>query len=69
VVPVWIENLRRVLPKGCLVPVPLACSVVFGPPLVLRAGEGKVAFMARVRAAMLDLQPATETNETEAACR
>jgi 1-acyl-sn-glycerol-3-phosphate acyltransferase len=69
VVPVWIENLRRVLPKGCLVPVPLACSVAFGPPLVLRVGEGKVAFMARVRAAMLDLQPATETNETEAACR
>ena len=56
-VPVWIENLKRVLPKGTLVPIPLACSVRFGAPLVLTHGEGKTAFMARARAAMLELRP------------
>ncbi|RZJ25553.1 MAG: 1-acyl-sn-glycerol-3-phosphate acyltransferase, partial [Haliea sp.] len=25
-VPVWIENLKRVLPKGTLIPIPLACT-------------------------------------------
>jgi 1-acyl-sn-glycerol-3-phosphate acyltransferase len=60
VVPVWIENLKRVLPKGCLVPVPLACSVAFGAPLLLQAGEAKADFMARVRVAMLELRPETE---------
>ncbi|CAN5620537.1 lysophospholipid acyltransferase family protein [soil metagenome] len=56
-VPVWIENLKRVLPKGTLVPIPLACSVRYGAPLVLGDGEDKQAFMDRARAAMLDLRP------------
>ena len=56
-VPVWIENLKRVLPKGTLVPIPLACSVRYGAPLVLAAGEDKAAFIARARAAMLELRP------------
>jgi 1-acyl-sn-glycerol-3-phosphate acyltransferase len=56
-VPVWIENLRRVLPKGTLVPIPLACSVRYGAPISLIEGEDKNAFIARARAAMLDLRP------------
>ena len=56
-VPVWIENLKRVLPKGKLVPIPLACTVRYGAPLVLAEGEDKNAFIARARAAMLDLRP------------
>lgn len=56
-VPVWIENLRRVLPKGSLLPVPLACSVHYGAPLALADGEDKAAFLARARAAMLALRP------------
>lgn len=56
-VPVWIENLKRVLPKGSLVPIPLACSVRYGTPLVLADGEEKALFMARARAAMLALRP------------
>ena len=51
-VPVWIHNLRRVLPKGSLVPVPLACTVDFGPPLERRAGETKAEFLARASAAL-----------------
>ncbi len=58
-VPVWIENLKRVLPKGSYVPVPLACTVDFGAPLQLRPGENKAEFLARARAAMLALRPDT----------
>ena len=56
-VPVWIENLKRVLPKGTLVPIPLACSVRYGAPVTLAEGEDKNAFIARARAAMLALRP------------
>ncbi|MDM0042530.1 lysophospholipid acyltransferase family protein [Variovorax sp. J22G21] len=56
-VPVWIENLKRVLPKGTLVPIPLACTVRYGTPIVLAEGEDKNTFMARARATMLDLRP------------
>jgi 1-acyl-sn-glycerol-3-phosphate acyltransferase len=56
-VPVWIENLKRVLPKGTLVPIPLACTVRYGAPLKLAEGEDKNTFIARARTAMLDLRP------------
>ena len=44
-VPVWIENLNRVMPKGEFVPVPLLCTVTFGAPLTLGEGEDKAAFL------------------------
>lgn len=56
-VPVWIENLRRVLPKGSWLPVPLACSVSFGAPLERRPDEDRAAFLARARDALLALRP------------
>lgn len=54
-VPVWIENINRVLPKGEFVPVPLLCTVTFGAPLKLEAGEQKADFLDRARAALLRL--------------
>jgi 1-acyl-sn-glycerol-3-phosphate acyltransferase len=54
-VPVWMENLGRVLPKGEFVPVPLLCSVNFGAPMRLRDGEDKASFLGRARQALLDL--------------
>ena len=56
-VPIWIENLKRMLPKGTLVPIPLACSVRYGAPLKQNAGEDKNDFIARARAAMRALRP------------
>jgi 1-acyl-sn-glycerol-3-phosphate acyltransferase len=56
-VPVWIENLSRVMPKGELLPIPLLCTVNFGAPLHLAADETKPAFLARTRAALLALAP------------
>ena len=56
-VPCWIENMSRVLPKGALLPVPLLCRVVFGAPVALGEGEERKAFLERVRAALLSLAP------------
>ena len=56
-VPVWIDNIRRVMPKGELIPVPMICTVSFGAPLVLDAQESKEAFLQRAQAAVLALRP------------
>ena len=54
-VPVWIENLNRVMPKGEFVPIPLLCTVTLGAPIVLGADEDKTAFLDRSRNALLAL--------------
>ena len=56
-VPVYIENLNRVLPKGEVLPVPILCSVNFGTPIVMETGETKMNFLARTRTAVLSLKP------------
>ena len=56
-VPVWIANLNRAMPKGELIPVPILCTVTFGMPVRLREGEEKTAFLERARAALLSLRP------------
>lgn len=56
-IPVWIENLGRVMPKGSLIPVPLLCTLSFGPPLAPIEGESRDAFLVRARTALLDLAP------------
>lgn len=60
-VPVWIENLNRVLPKGALLPVPLLCTVTFGKPIAPADGEDRHAFVERARAALVALR-ARETD-------
>jgi 1-acyl-sn-glycerol-3-phosphate acyltransferase len=54
-VPVYLENLHRSLPKGAVFPVPLICAVRFGAPLQRVAGEGKDAFLQRARTAVVEL--------------
>ena len=56
-VPVWIDNLNRVMPKGEVVPVPLICTVTFGAPLHVGDKEEKDDFLARASAALLALAP------------
>jgi 1-acyl-sn-glycerol-3-phosphate acyltransferase len=56
-VPVWIENSRRVMPKGQLLPVPLLCTLSVGAPIKLGADEDKDAFIERTRGALLALMP------------
>ncbi len=61
-VPVWINNLNRVMPKGELLPIPLLCTVSFGEPLHVRDGEDKEAFLERARASLLALAPVAAPN-------
>ena len=56
-VPVWIANLNRVMPKGEVIPVPLICTLTFGAPLHLAQDEAKDAFLARTTQALLALRP------------
>ncbi len=55
-VPVYIDNLNRVLPKGEFVPVPMLASVSFGAPMRVEDGEEKDAFLERARSAILELR-------------
>lgn len=55
-VPVWIANLNRVMPKGEVIPVPLICTLTFGAPLHVEPEETKDAFLARATQALLALK-------------
>ncbi len=57
-VPVWIANLNRVMPKGEVIPVPLVCTVTFGTPIHIAEREEKAVFLARAEAALVALAPA-----------
>ena len=57
-VPVYLENLNRILPKGELLPVPMLSAVTFGPPLRIRHAEPKGVFLERAREAVRSLRAA-----------
>jgi 1-acyl-sn-glycerol-3-phosphate acyltransferase len=56
-VPAWIDNVQRVMPKGEVVPVPILCTVTFGAPITLTPGEDKREFLERARDAVLAERP------------
>ena len=58
-IPAWIDNVQRVMPKGEVVPVPILCTVTFGAPMTLGVGEERRIFLDRARVAVLDLRPPT----------
>ncbi|MCG3180580.1 MAG: hypothetical protein BIFFINMI_02942 [Phycisphaerae bacterium] len=55
-VPVHLENLNRILPKGEVLPVPLLGSATFGEPISLGPDESKEEFLARARQAVIALE-------------
>ena len=55
-VPAWINNVQRVMPKGEVVPVPILCSVTFGAPIALEEGEERRPFLDRARRAVIALR-------------
>lgn len=55
-VPAWIDNIQRVMPKGEVVPVPILCSVTFGAPIQLGDGEERRSFLDRARQAVIALR-------------
>ena len=55
-IPTWIDNVQRVMPKGEVVPVPILCTVVFGAPVALQPGEERRACLDRARQAVVALR-------------
>ena len=56
-IPAWVDNVQRVMPKGEVVPVPILCTVTFGPPMMLLPGEDKRTFLERARLAVIAQRP------------
>ncbi|MDX1947212.1 MAG: lysophospholipid acyltransferase family protein [Pirellulaceae bacterium] len=54
--PVYIDNLNRVLPRGEFLPVPLLSCITVGPPIWLEPAENKTSFLRRARQAVLRLK-------------
>lgn len=46
-IPVYMDNLNRILPRGEFMPVPLLSSITIGSPIYLEAGESKTNFLDR----------------------
>ncbi|HVU89072.1 MAG TPA: lysophospholipid acyltransferase family protein [Pirellulales bacterium] len=55
-VPVHIDNVNRVLPRGEFLPVPLLSCITFGPPMWLENQEPKMDFLRRARNAVRRLK-------------
>jgi 1-acyl-sn-glycerol-3-phosphate acyltransferase len=55
-VPAYLENLSRILPKGEFLPVPLLSMLTFGTPMLLIENETKGAFLERAQAAIQSLR-------------
>ena len=65
-IPAWIDNVQRVMPKGEVVPVPILCTVTFGAPMQRAEGEDKADFLTRARQAVVNLRPGTEPQQAVA---
>jgi len=55
-VPAYLNNLNRILPKGEFLPVPFISKLTFGPSFTLAEGEPKAAFLSRAREAVCRLR-------------
>jgi 1-acyl-sn-glycerol-3-phosphate acyltransferase len=47
--PVYMDNMNRILPRGEFVPVPLLSSISIGAPIYLEKGETKNDFLSRAQ--------------------
>lgn len=54
-IPVYLENLHRTMPKGAFIPIPFSCTVRFGAPMQMTSDEPKDTFLARARDAVIAL--------------
>jgi|GEM_PF-660030 len=53
IVPVWIENTAKVLPRHAWLPAPVPCKLRFGAALRWDAAEDKQRFLERAREAVI----------------
>jgi 1-acyl-sn-glycerol-3-phosphate acyltransferase len=62
-VPVWLDNIRHVMPKGCCLPVPTLCAVHMGTPggaALAADGQSMAVFLAQAQRAVLALKPGAD---------
>ncbi|MBQ9811712.1 MAG: 1-acyl-sn-glycerol-3-phosphate acyltransferase [Thermoguttaceae bacterium] len=62
-IPVYLDNMNRILPKGVLLPVPLLSRAFFGSPIWYERNENKEAFLERARNSVLDLKKFSDNKE------
>ncbi|MXQ06781.1 1-acyl-sn-glycerol-3-phosphate acyltransferase [Alphaproteobacteria bacterium GH1-50] len=62
-VPTWLANLNKIMPKGEVIPLPLICTVTFGSPIHVEEGEDKEAFLKRAAEALVALAPKDRRSE------
>jgi 1-acyl-sn-glycerol-3-phosphate acyltransferase len=55
-VPAYLENMNRILPKGEVLPVPMLSLLTFGKPLHLEPQEDRDIFLERAREAVSSLR-------------
>ena len=55
-IPVYLDNMNRILPRGEFLPVPLLSCISFGAPIWLEAGESKKDFLVRARQSVMQLK-------------
>lgn len=60
-VPVYIDNMNRILPKGEFLPVPLLSCVTYGTPIRLGDDEARDAFLERARNGLMNLRRTRHT--------
>jgi 1-acyl-sn-glycerol-3-phosphate acyltransferase len=56
VIPVWISNLKRVMPKGAFLPLPLLSTVIFGEALKIQSDWNKADFLDHAKQQLLELK-------------
>jgi 1-acyl-sn-glycerol-3-phosphate acyltransferase len=52
-VPIFLDNLNRILPKGDFLPVPLVATLAVGAPLAFDPAEAKTDFLVRAQLALV----------------
>lgn len=62
-IPIYLNNMNRILPKGKTLPVPMLSRVIFGPPMYLEMDERKDSFLQRARDAVVKLKQLEESYE------
>lgn len=55
-IPVYLDNMNRILPKGFFLPAPMLSRVVFGAPLWFEKKESKDNFLKRMRNSVVNLK-------------
>ncbi|MGI6401083.1 MAG: lysophospholipid acyltransferase family protein [Thermoguttaceae bacterium] len=55
-IPVYLDNMNRILPKGFLLPAPMLSRVIFGAPIWYEKNESKAAFLERARNSVVSLK-------------